>query len=537
MVESKKPTLYYLLPIAVLLFAFFHLAANEVDVDLWGHTIFGQRMIELGGVERTEPFSWTAPGHRWINHELAAEVALGAAHKLAGGTGIWLLKTGIGLLVFCLCMGCALRDRSWPNSAVIWIVGAFGVIELAFGFAARPQMFTALGLILLLMILRAGHRGSPAWFALLPVLLVAWINSHGGALAGVVFVTVSAIASLAESQMRSRLKLDGEPPVPMRTALVLLAVVPFCFLALLVNPYGKDLPLWLWESVQYVRPEIDEWNPVGLTLDHLPFLMFVPVTLGALWIARRKVRWFEGALLCALMIVALRHVRHVPLFAIAAMAFLPAYLVEVGAVMQARLSTIAESMAQPRMQRLFAVLLSGIILALIPSTMFLRKERFYTMEMPRQSWPLDAIEFVRANELHGNTFTFFDWGELTMWELPKNPPSIDGRLDTCYPRALIVAHWDFYNERPYDAAVLDISKADVAIIPQDLACVRTFFAMPDWKPVYRDNLAAVFVRDAARFPRLSQLATLPVVHGDIPKPELVPFPNAMSGNATPAVPR
>jgi len=532
MEEQNKSLLRLLLPIAVLMFAFFHLAANEVDVDLWGHTIFGQRMIELRAAEHTEPFSWTAPGHRWINHELFAEIALGAAHHLAGGPGIWLLKTGMGMLVFGLCMWAALREQEWPRSAVVWIVGAFGVIELAFGFAARPQMFTALGLVLMLIILRAGHRRSPLWFLLLPPLLVAWINSHGGALAGVVFVTVSAIASLVESQMRARLKLDGEPPVSLRTSLVLFGVVPVCYLALLVNPYGKDLPLWLWESVRYVRPEIDEWNPVGLTLDHLPFLMFIPVTLGALWIARHRVQWYEGALLCALMIVAIRHVRHVPLFAIAAMVFLPAYLVEAGNVLRSRLAPVAESIAQPRMQRLFAVVLVGMTIALIPSTIFLRKERFYTMEMPRQSWPLDAIEYVRANELHGNTFTFFDWGELTIWELPENPPSIDGRLDTCYPRALIEAHWDFYNERPYDASVLDLSKADIAIIPQDLACVRTFFAMPDWKPVYRDNLAAVFVRDASRFPKLSKLAQIPVLHDDRPIAGLVPFPNTRSASAS-----
>lgn len=537
MADLKKSALPYLLPLTVLLFALFHLSANEVDVDLWGHTIFGQRMIELGGVERTEPFSWTAPGYRWINHELLAEVALGAAHNIAGGSGIWLLKTALGMLVFALCIRYALRDRAWPQSALVWVVGAFGVIELAFGFAARPQMFTALGLILLLIILRKGHRDHPAWFALLPLLLVAWINSHGGALAGVVFVSVSAVASLAESLLRAKLKLDGEPPVPIKTSLILAAVVPFCFLALLLNPYGKDLPLWLWESVRYVRPEIDEWNPVGLSLDHLPFLAFVPTTLATLWIARRHVRWYEGALLCALMIVALRHVRHVPLFAIAAMAMLPAYLITAGSHVRERLTSIADAISQERMQKLFAVLLVVISCGLVPATMFLRKERFYTMEVPRQRWPLDAIQFVRDNELHGNTFTFFDWGEITLWELPNNSPSIDGRLDTCYPRALINAHWDFYSARPYDKSALDIGKADIAIIPQDLACVKTFFDMPDWKPVYRDNLAAVFVREPARFTLLQAHEPLPVQRLDLPLPKLAPFPNERAGNASAKNPR
>ncbi|MDX2176227.1 MAG: hypothetical protein SF028_07125 [Candidatus Sumerlaeia bacterium] len=523
----KRPAIFFLLPLAVLLFALFHLSVNDVDVDLWGHTLFGQRMLSLGEVERAEPFSWTAPGHRWINHELVAELLLGAAHVVAGGTGIWLLKTSIGLLVFGLCVGYALDGERWPRSAAVWLVAALGVVELAFGFAARPQIFTALGLALLLYILREGHRSHPAWFLALPLLLAGWINTHGGALAGVALTCACAAASLAESQLRARMRLDGEPPVPLRTALWLAAVVPFCFAALLLNPYGKELPLWLWESVRYVRPEIDEWNPVRFSLDHLPFLFLAPASLASLWLARRSVRWYEAAFLGALLVVSLRHARHVPLFAVAAIALLPGWFLAAGAALGDRFAAVREALSQQRMQRLLAGILAAVAVALVPSTLFLRKETFHSMEVPRERWPLDAIAFARDHGLQGNTVTFFDWGEITLWELPRNPPSIDGRLDTCYPRAVIEAHWDFYNCRPFDAAALDLAKADVAMVPQDLACVRTLLGLPEWTPVYRDRLAAVFVRDAARFPSLAQYERLPVERLDLPQPGRAPFPREL----------
>jgi len=63
---------------------------------------------------------------------------------------------------------------------------------------------------------------------------------------------------------------------------------------------------------------------------------------------------------------------------------------------------------------------------------------------------------------------FFDWGEMVLWQLPDCSPSIDGRLDTCYPRNVISAHWNFYNGEPIDPFTLDISRADLAMLPANL---------------------------------------------------------------------
>ena len=66
--------------LAVVLFAVFHFAENTADPDLWGHVLFGQRMLNQSSIDTVEPFSWTAAGHPWINHEVLAEIALGSAH-------------------------------------------------------------------------------------------------------------------------------------------------------------------------------------------------------------------------------------------------------------------------------------------------------------------------------------------------------------------------------------------------------------------------------------------------------------------------
>src|SRR5688572_6920425 len=80
---------------AAVAFVWWRVSENTADNDLWGHVLYGQRMIFLRGLETTETLSWTAFGRPWINHEILAEVALGAVHWLGGSAGLWLLMSGL----------------------------------------------------------------------------------------------------------------------------------------------------------------------------------------------------------------------------------------------------------------------------------------------------------------------------------------------------------------------------------------------------------------------------------------------------------
>ena len=92
---------------------------------------------------------------------------------------------------------------------------------------------------------------------------------------------------------------------------------------------------------------------------------------------------------------------------------------------------------------------------------------------------------------------------MALWELPDCPPSIDGRLDTCYPRSLISEHWKFYNGEKVDPNILDLQQADLALLPNNLAGAFTLKEMPGWQAVYVDDLAVVLVRNKERFVSVS----------------------------------
>lgn len=492
----------------VILLAIYQLSENTADPDLWGHIIYGQTMLKTHSIPKTEIFSWTANGQPWVNHECIAEVALGGIHQWFGGSGVLFLKLGIGLLTFALALRMGLTGLSWPQSAIAWVIGAVAVAEMSFGFPARPQIFTALCLALELMLLRRIHAGYYLWALALPVLFIFWINTHGGALAGVGLLGVAAGATTAQWIYEKFLRRDAAKiEVPnMKTAIVLWLSVLAVIASLFCNPWGAELIRFLIASVSWMRPEIEEWNPTPFTGDHAAMFVLLALTVVA-WSCTRKPRqWWELLAGAAFAVLALRSVRNAPLFAIVALATTPKHLADVLARFRHVFARGEMLWQNPGTQKVVAILLAITGIGIGVGTFTLHKEHPLTMEVPRAQYPVAAVDFIQQHELRGKLFVFFDWGEMAIFHLPDCPPSIDGRLDTCYSRELIAAHWNFYNGASYDEKVLDPFAADLALLPTKLAGAIMLSHHPGWKAVYFDDTAVVLVRGIERFSKLQGLA-------------------------------
>jgi hypothetical protein len=492
----------------VLALAVFQFSENTADPDLWAHTMFGEQWLLTGRLQRIEPYSWTAPGGRWINHEWLAEAALGTAHLGGGGGGILLLKIVVGLATFGIALRLGGEALAWPQRAVAWGVGAIAVIEISYGFAARPQIFTALFLAVEFWLLRKISRGKIAWAMGLPVLFVLWMNTHGGVLAGMAMMLAAAAAMTAQAAWKRFEVLGRRFPVePMSTPAV-CAVWVACGAsagALLINPYGLELIRWVISEVLYLsgRTELQEWSATRPEWNHAA--LFILIALGGIgWGLSRRPRALLELVICAgLALFAIRSVRHTPLFAIAALAFVPPHLAEALGRLRKHVATREETFRGAGTQRALAACCAMLGLGILISTLTLHKEHPLTMEVPRRQYPVAAVQFMREHRLGGKLLVFFDWGEMCLWELPDCSVSIDGRWDTCYPRSLIIEHWKFYNGQPVDKKILDIGKADLALLPATLAGALELSRAFGWKALYYDDVAVVLARNVKGFPQLS----------------------------------
>jgi type IV secretory pathway protease TraF len=524
----------------VLALAVFQFSENTADPDLWAHAMFGEQILLTGKLQRVEPYSWTAPGSRWINHEWLAEAMIGAAHLAGGGGGILLLKILVGLATFALALAIGLQDLRWPERAVAWAIGGIAVVEISYGFAARPQIFTALFLAAEFWLLRGIARGGIRWGMAVPVLFVLWMNTHGGVLAGGAMLFISAVALLAQwfihrsgssadnpsTTFAERLRLE---PVSGTIVLTVWLCGAASAAALLINPYGMELLRWIISEVMDLsaRPELQEWGATRIGWNHATYFILVLIAAVSWIFTRRRRALWEICVCASLAFFALRSVRHTPLFAISVLAFAPPHAADALDRLRGYLEQSAVLFKRAAVQRALAAGCAVLSTGIIAAAFTLHKEHPLTMEVPKNQYPVSAVGFIREHRLSGKLLVFFDWGEMCLWELPQCTVSVDGRWDTCYPRALILEHWKFYNDQPVDKNVLDVSRADIALLPSNLAGAMALSQRSAWKAVYFDDLAVVLVRDLKAFPQLNASA-LPMRGAQDAAAGRVPFPGALA---------
>ena len=152
------------------------------DPDLWGHVKFGEALWEAGALVRTDPYSFTASGHPWINHEWLAELIFYFIYRCFGDAGLLFGKLAIGIaIVLILGRLCAYRKH---NAIVFAVVMMVAIMVISPGFMIRPQVFSFLLFAVYLFVLHLYFTQQKNRLFLLPCLMLFWVNLHGGFLMG-----------------------------------------------------------------------------------------------------------------------------------------------------------------------------------------------------------------------------------------------------------------------------------------------------------------------------------------------------------------
>jgi hypothetical protein len=512
--------------LAIAAFAWLRFSENTVDNDLWGHVLYGQRAWLRGGLEYVDTFSWTAAGRPWINHEFVAEITMGWVHHIAGGTGLWLMMIGFTAAT----VGLALREGRGLGGSQGWCtlsLFALSINAIATGFAMRPQLFSTLALVWLLILLRRFDHGSACWVVAIPLLFVGWVNSHGGYLAGLVVVLAASLAHVLQVALRLGLRRRWE--------MVTWGILSLTALAgALCNPWGWRLVQWTLGSVLLARPNIGEWHPLGFSAPGVVLMTVMMATLLAWCFSRERLRWWEAAVLIVLAAMALRSQRHTPFFCLANLMFTPLHIKSALPRLVPHCRGLVNAFARPSVQWVASGLLVCAAAYLGLQSISKPKEHPFTMEVERGVFPEAAVSFITEYRLTGNTITFFDWGQHVLWRLPHNLVSFDGRLDTVYPVSVMAAHWRLYDGKDPGVA-LDNSKAEVALLPV-FSLGAEWLRHAGWTTVYQDGLAEVLLRQPKSFPLLAGVAW-PIKATLTSTTGRAPFPSEFALLATSKAPR
>ena len=465
------------------------LLPSAADPDLWGHVLFGQRLLH-GELPMVNGLAYTAADHPWINHELAAEAAMAATYRAAGPAGLIALKVLLALASLGLVWRSARRRSGDAWAATIATIAAAEV--MAPGFMIRPQLFTLLFLALTCELLARAEYRARAWAWGVPPLVVLWVNTHGGVLAGVGLSALAIVAGLTVPAWRR--ELGAGAFVAAATFLAALAA------ALTMNPFGPALPRFLLSDVT-PRVAITEWAPVSLGDGSVLAFKAMALATGAWMLVSRRARLPEAVLVIVTAGAAVLHRRHIPLFAIVAAPVLAALLAD--AIAWARRH--ADIGRSARLLRPALVTATALQLAVTAAIAWRSGGR---IEVDPRIYPVQALGFLTENGIAGNVALPFDWGELGLWALPAGSKvAVDGRFTTAYPERLLEQAWRFMSGAPGWEDLLTQYPTDVVVASRTQAPARLLREHPDWEYVYSDPVSFVFLRKGP-----TQAATLARFH-------------------------
>lgn len=495
------------------------------DFDLGWQLATGRWVVQHHHTFSTDVFSYTAAGQPWIYPALSGIIFY--LVYLAGG---YALLSWLGALVSAGTIALLIRRRSLIGS----VLAVIAVPLIANRTQPRAEMFTTILFAAFLSLLWRHYCTGRARLWLLPILMVGWVNLHPGFVAG-----------LALCGAYLMLEILDLPFPAKRAAAIARLKRAWPWLALtaastLVNPWGPSIYLailrqkraqalhtaWIvewqnlspsWASVrEALLHQALDWHDPQSCLWWLLVVVLVSICI-ALW---RK-RLGATVVLIAAACLALQHVRLQALFATIAIAIGGAMLDELRTWRRTSISP-AESRARPQFPApavytpaftvcivivtVAAAVLAGIRSRDLISNRYYMRSAHLSLFGTGLSWwfPERAVEFLQREQLPANVFNEYSVGGFLTWRLfPAYPDYIDGRALPFGPQLFFRAY-DLSVQPPDSPAwqqEADARNINTIIVPLARYSGMTLFPQLDafcrsqsWRPVYLDEVSAIFVR-------------------------------------------
>ena len=492
-----RPTLWDALTPARLIVALaflgiFAMAARPaVDSDTWWHLRSGAWMVEHRQILTRDAFSATRTGEAWINHSWLAQIPMYWSWRVFGFAG---LNLGTALLVTAAfgLVYAQLEGSAYLKAATLVLAA---VVSHVF-WSARPQLASFLLASVFLYVLYAWRWRGRDRLWVLPVLMVLWVNLHGGFAIGFILLFLTLAGQLASRLLGQ----GGAGTVAMAGLLKLAGIILACAAVVVVNPYGVAMYQYPLRTVSIgiLQDFIQEWqSPNFHQLSMQPFIWLWLAVLAALGLARRRADLTDLALLGACSYLGLLAARNIPLLALVAGPIICRHAATGVAELWSSRPRLA-ALLDPRPSRRSLPALNWGLLGLVALAAVVKAvqaSQVSTNERALQTQaPLKAAEFIETERPAGPLFNAYNWGGYLIWRLyPHYPVFVDGRTDL-YDDALLREYLRTALGQPGYAETLDERGINLVLIETNSPLETQLGGDPGWRLLYRDTTAVVYER-------------------------------------------
>ena len=319
-----------------------------------------------------------------------------------GGLKLWVSLTVVAIFVF---VWKTMRGNPLLKVIILLLAAASSAVY----WAARPYLATYLLAAIFFFCLERYYREDKGKLWLLPVLMVIWVNSHGGYVSGFLILAAYLVDAVLNWVIAVRQNNDLVESKTKAKHLMLIGALMLA--ATLINPAGPGLWALPFTTVSRQAEQlfIAEWQSPDFHQGYLqPFAFMLVLLIATMGGTEKKFQIYELLLVAGFGLLGLYSVRNIFFFVIVAPALLTQSIEAFLAEWKKRLKISKEfeldripTKFQSGMNIAIVVLFSLLVIGRIG--LYLPAEKNW--EEISQTFPVAAVEYLQKAQPEGNLLT------------------------------------------------------------------------------------------------------------------------------------
>lgn len=473
-----------ILPILVISYYFLIFTSIPLwDPDFWWHMKTGGYILNHISLPDKDPFTNISPERNQLRQDVIlkgywlAQVILHIIWSSFSIKGIILLRA-IVLTLTLFIIYLSLRHNTAPHIVSIAILLVGGVLLYFTG--ERPQMFSFPIICLLVSLIDAYLKKGSRWFYAIPFLMLLWANLHGSFMLGTLLLGSLIVIELIKYKI-------GRSDLSKRQLSIFIIINIIAIGSSLINPVSYK-PFLLYKELHseiMSAGAIEHMSPIRLAIVYkryfIYFWLLSAFVLMCIFLKMKINSWHLITL--GLFILSLSGARYMVFFAIVA----PFALKDINDL---RIFN----------KKWLSLFISFIIILIIISGIIRNKPFNFSI---LNTYPHNAVNFIKRSNLKGNIFNYLDWGGFLMANLPDSRVFIDGRLlseDRYSAYSIIIEGVEIGDKKEWKG-LLNENRIDMIILPlndpnigEPLRLIPLLLIDKSWSLLYSDTISMVFVK-------------------------------------------
>lgn len=487
------------------------------DAGIGWHIRNGELMLHTHSITRTDPFSATMGGRAWYAWEWLYDIVIAGIHHWFGLNGVVLLTAVIIATTFALTLRLSLRRGADLVLAVILLALSLGASMIHL--LARPHVLSWWLTVVWFDLLDSSEGGVASagdrrvWW--LPVLMLLWVNVHGGFVLGFVllglYLLSNAIGYLRSRRQGHQQKEDTRAKLARMRELGLVTAASLA--ASLINPYGYKLHehVYRYLSSRWLMNHIDEFlSPNFHGVAQQCFVAILLVSVVALAFAGKRLNLSQLLVLLFAAYSGLYASRSLPLSSLLLTLIVAPLLTQAlrsaasnsdlslwlrswvskWAAFGDRMGTV-EAHFRGHAWPLLAVI-AGLLVCAQPGKA--RAGQWMDAHFDATRFPVQAVDAIVQRDIREPIFAPDSWGGYLIYRLyPQNKVFVDDRHDL-YGEQFLKDYLKTLRLTPEWADFLNQRRVKWVLVPAESALANMLGLTQQWRVVFRDGTSVLFER-------------------------------------------